>query len=70
MRKFKSFTTKEIIKYLQKENAYTILDPLSFYKKSHKTKAQYQLWQESVSPKLIQNEKMMIYRINIFTKTL
>jgi REP element-mobilizing transposase RayT len=64
MKKFKSFTAKEIIKYLQKENAKTILEQLAFYKKAHKTKAQYQLWQEGISPKLIQNEKMMIDRIN------
>jgi REP element-mobilizing transposase RayT len=64
MRKFKSFTAKEILKYLQKENAKTILDQLAFYKKAHKTQAQYQLWQEGISPKLIQSEKMMIDRIN------
>ena len=64
MKKFKSFTAKEILKYLQKENAKTILDQLAFYKKAHKTKAQYQLWQEGIAPKLIQSEKMMIDRIN------
>jgi hypothetical protein len=40
-----------------KVNAKTILDQLSFCKKFHKTKAQHQVWQEGVSPKLIQNEK-------------
>jgi hypothetical protein len=39
MKKFKSFTAKEIIKYLQKENIKTILEQLAFYKKAHKTKA-------------------------------
>ncbi len=36
MAKFKSFTAKQIINYLKKQNAKTILDQLSFYKKAHK----------------------------------
>ena len=64
MRNFKSFTSKEILKYLKKENARSILEQLEFYKKAHKTKALYQVWQEGISPKLIQSEKMMIERIN------
>ena len=64
MRKFKSFTAKEILEYLQKNNVCTILEQLAFYKKAHKKKAQYQLWQEGIQPKLIQNEKMMMERIN------
>jgi putative transposase len=64
MRKFKSFTAKEILKYLQQKNVTTILDQLAFYKKAHKTKAEYQLWQEGIQPKLIQSEQMMIERIN------
>ena len=63
MKKFKSFTAKEIIKLLQKENITTILEQLSFYKKAHKKEATYQLWQEGIQPKLIVNDKMMIDRI-------
>ena len=64
MRKFKSFTAKRILQYLQKQNVSTILDQLAFYKKAHKDKAQYQLWQEGIGAKLIQNEDMMIQKIN------
>ena len=64
MRKFKSFTAKEILKYLQKNNVSSILEQLAFYKKAHKKTAQYQLWQEGIQPKLIQNEKMMMERID------
>ncbi len=64
MHKFKSFTAKEIIKLLKKENVKTILEQLAFYKKLHKKEATYQLWQEGIQPKLIQGDKMMCDRIN------
>ena len=64
MRKFKTHTAKEILKYLQEKNVKTILEQLAFYKKAHKKNATYQLWQEGIQPKLIVNEKMMIDRIN------
>jgi len=63
MRKFKSFTAKEILKYLQNQNVKTILDQLAFYKKAHKKNAQYQLWKEGIQPKLIRDEKMMLQKI-------
>ena len=64
IRRFKSFTAKQILKYLQENNVKTILDQLAFYKKAHKTTAQYQLWQEGIQPKLIQDENTMIQKIN------
>ena len=64
MQKFKSFTAKEILHYLQQQNAKTILDQLAFYKKAHKIETSYQLWQEGIQPKRIQDEAMMIERIN------
>ena len=63
MAKFKSYTAKEILKYLQKENPKTILDQLAFYKKAHKKTATYQLWQEGIAPKIIQSDNMMLERI-------
>ena len=64
IKKFKSFTAKEILKYLQIKNVKTILEQLAFYKKAHKTQTTYQLWQEAFQAKLITNEKMMIETIN------
>ena len=64
MQKFKSLTAKEILHYLQQQNAKTILDQLAFYKKAHKIETSYQLWQEGIQPKRIQDEAMMIERIN------
>ncbi len=64
MKKFKSFTAKEILKLLQKRNAKTILEQLAFYKKVHKSDSTYQLWQEGIQPKLIQNSAMMQEKID------
>jgi len=64
MRKFKAYTAKEILKLLQEKDVKTILEQLAFYKKAHKKETTYQLWQEGMQPKLIQDDKMMIERIN------
>ncbi len=64
MRHFKSFTAKEILKLLQKANATVLLEQFKFYKKAHKTTAEYQIWQEGIQPKLIQTDAMMISKIN------
>jgi len=64
IKKFKSYTAKELIALLQKHNGKTILDQLAFYKKAHKKDTTYQIWQEGVQPKRIQSEAMMIEKIN------
>ena len=56
IKKFKSFTAKEILKYLQIKNVKTILEQLAFYKKAHKTQTTYQLWQEGFQPKLMHSQ--------------
>ena len=63
MRHFKSYTAKEILKLLQKENAETLLKQFRFYKKAHKTDRTYQIWQEGYQPKLMQTDAMMIAKI-------
>ena len=63
VKKFKSYTAKEILKILKDNGVKTILDQLAFYKKAHKTDTEYQVWQEGFQPKLIQNEQMMIEKI-------
>jgi len=64
MKKFKSFTAKELLELLQKQNITTILDQLAFYKKAHKQETTYQVWQEGIQPKLIQSEQMMRDKIS------
>ena len=63
MARFKSFTAKKLLAYLKQNRVKTILDQLAFYKKAHKTDRQYQFWQEGIHPELIQNEMMMLQKI-------
>ena len=61
--KFKRHTARQLIKLLEQENVKTILDQLAFYKKAHKSDRTYQVWQESLQPKLIQTDAIMINKI-------
>ena len=64
MARLKSYTSRQLISYLQKENVKTILDQLAFYKKAHKGDREYQFWQEGIHPELIQSEEMMRQKID------
>jgi len=64
MAKFKRHTARALLNLLQERNVKTILDQLKFYKKTHKTDRKYQVWQEGLQPKLIQNDATMISKIN------
>lgn len=64
MARFKSFTARKIIDYLKQHNVKSILEQLNFYKKAHKQDRGFQLWQEGMQPKQIQNVEMMKERIN------
>jgi len=61
--RFKSYTAKKLLHYLDKNSVTTILEQLAFYKKAHKTDRAYQFWQEGVHPEWIQNEEMMRQKI-------
>ncbi len=61
--RFKSFTAKSLIRYLDENNIKTILEQLAFYKKAHKDDRVYQFWQEGVHPEWIQNEAMMQQKV-------
>lgn len=61
---FKQYTAKQILELLKKENAKTILDQLMFYKKANHEEKTYQAWEEGYQPKLIQDDKIMIQKIN------
>ena len=64
MQSFKQYTAKQILEMLKKANAKTILEQLMFYKKANHTEKTYQVWEEGYQPKLIQNESIMIQKIN------
>ena len=68
IQKFKKFTAKKLLDLLKERNIITILEQLSFYKKTHKKISTYQVWQEGIESKLIENENMMIQKIEYIHK--
>lgn len=62
--RFKSFTAKRLIAFLDEHKINTILEQLAFYKKAHKGDRTFQFWQEGVHPEWIQNEEMMKQKID------
>jgi len=61
--RFKSFTKRQIIDHLEALNATTVLQQLKMNKENHKTDRPYQLWQEGSHPKQIQNDEMMLQKL-------
>ncbi len=61
--RFKSYTARNLIRFLSEKKVQTILDQLAFYKKAHKRDRPYQFWQEGVHPEWIQSEEMMRQKI-------
>jgi len=53
-----------MLELLKKENVITILEQLMFYKKANHKEKIYQVWEEGYKPKLIQDNKTMIQKIN------
>ncbi len=62
--RFKSFTARQLIAYLDENRVKPILEQLAFYKKAHKGDRAYQFWQEGYHPELIQGEDMMRQKID------
>ena len=59
----KKFTARQIIDTLKERNKVWLLTELAFYKKKHKVKSQYQVWQEGSHPQLILTEKIFRQKI-------
>jgi hypothetical protein len=59
MQSFKSFTARRIIDLLETRAADVLLRQLRAHKLRHKTRSEYQLWQEGSRPKQISSEEMM-----------
>ncbi len=64
MRRFKSYTARQLIRYLDEHKVRQILDQLAFYKKAYKEDRSYQFWQEGYHPEWIQNEEIMRQKID------
>jgi REP element-mobilizing transposase RayT len=69
MQSFKSFTARRIVDLLQHRSALTLLDSLQRLKLTHKTKSEYQVWQEGSHPEQLHTEEMMRQKIETSTTT-
>ncbi len=63
IRELKSYTARKIIDYLQEKQVSQLLAKLAYYKKAHKTDREYQLWQEGSHPQWLQNEAMLVEKL-------
>ncbi|MCX7108564.1 MAG: transposase [Proteobacteria bacterium] len=59
MQRFKSYTAKEIIAFLEQRQSTKILEMLALFKRSHKTESTYQVWEEGNHPQIIETEAVM-----------
>ncbi len=59
MQRFKSYTAKQIIAYLEQQNSIRLLQLLAFFKRAHKHESRYQVWEEGSHPQLIEPEAVM-----------
>lgn len=59
MARFKQFTARQCLAFLQQKQVKTLLDQFAFYKKAHKAERSFQFWQEGYHPEWIQSDLMM-----------
>ena len=62
IRKFKSFTARQIVDHLKKKGPKPLLEQLRLLKKPYKTDQRFQVWQEGYHPKLIIDLEMLIQK--------
>ena len=60
---FKSFTARRILDELRAAGYATLLDEFRFYKERHKLGQNFQFWQEGSHPQQIQNDEMMLQKL-------
>jgi len=53
-----------LIRYFEQYKVEKILKQFEFYKKNHKTDRTYQVWEEGNHPQLIQNNEMLIQKLD------
>ena len=61
--RFKSYTARRIIDDMALRGYGTLLQELEHFKLRHKTDQKYQLWQEGSHPEQIQNDEMMLQKL-------
>ncbi len=60
---FKAYTAKQILLCLKENDAKRVLRLLEFFKKQHKTDSRYQVWEEGSHPQLLQNDEMLLQKM-------
>lgn len=63
MQRFKSYSAKQMIHYLQDRKEKRILEMLALLKRVHKTECTYQVWEEGSHPQLIESEQVMRQKV-------
>jgi len=61
--RFKSYTARRIIDEMERRGFATLLEELKYFKLRHKIDQTYQLWQEGSHPQQIQNEEMLLQKL-------
>lgn len=64
MQRFKSYSAKQIIAYLEQHQAANMLELLALFKRAHKTESTYQVWEEGNHPQLIESEEVMRQKLD------
>lgn len=63
IKSFKMFTARQIIELLERHQANVLLRQLRVFKRPHKTKSDYQVWEEGSQPKQIHSGEMMLQKL-------
>ena len=64
IQRFKSYSAKQIINYLQQRREKGVLELLALFKRAHKTESNYQVWEEGNHPQLIESEQVMRQKLD------
>ncbi len=62
--RFKSFTARKLIDYLEGCGAERLLKQMAFFRKAHKEDRDYQCWEEGSHPQLIENEDVLRQKLD------
>jgi putative transposase len=63
IKSFKMYTAGELIALLERHAAHPLLRSFRALKKRHKTESEYQIWEEGSHPEQIQNDAMMLQKL-------
>ena len=59
----KKFTAREVLAQLKTEGREWLLNQLEYFRASHKTSSQHQVWQEGVHPQAMVSDEIMLQKM-------